>query len=211
MIFSRIFTPSHQSPKPEKRIQAIESLSPVKAQEKTILHELAFNDEDSNVSLAALEKLNSFVLWLKMSQIAKQTRVKKTAEKKVNEALVAEGDLSLSSQEKFSFLTETASADLVVQMLPQMLAKDPALLSDDSLAKALIEKVDKPSFTQYVFLEGASAGLQTQLINAQDKISELQKLAKKVSDSELLAQIDTRVAAIKDAQRRPVELKKQLT
>ena len=211
MIFSRIFTPSHQSPKPEKRIQAIESLSPVKAQEKTILHELAFNDEDSNVSLAALEKLNSFVLWLKMSQIAKQTRVKKTAEKKVNEALVGEGDLSLSSQEKFSFLTETASADLVVQMLPQMLAKDPALLSDDSLAKALIEKVDKPSFTQYVFLEGASAGLQTQLINAQDKISELQKLAKKVSDSELLAQIDTRVAAIKDAQRRPVELKKQLT
>ena len=170
MIFSRIFAPSHQSPKPEKRIQAIESLSPVKAQEKTILHELAFNDEDSNVSLAALEKLNSFVLWLKMSQIAKQTRVKKTAEKKVNEALVGEGDLSLSSQEKFSFLTETASADLVVQMLPQMLSKDPALLSDDSLAKALIEKVDKPSFTQYVFLEGASAGLQTQLINAQDKI-----------------------------------------
>ena len=211
MIFSRIFAPSHQSPKPEKRIQAIESLSPVKAQEKTILHELAFNDEDSNVSLAALEKLNSFVLWLKMSQIAKQARVKKTAEKKVNEALVGEGDLSLSSQEKFSFLTETASADLVVQMLPQMLSKDPALLSDDSLAKALIEKVDKPSFTQYVFLEGASAGLQTQLINAQDKISELQKLAKKVSDSELLAQIDTRVAAIKDAQRRPVELKKQLT
>ena len=142
MIFSRIFAPSHQSPKPEKRMQAIESLSPEKAQEKTILHELAFNDEDANVSLAALEKLNSFVLWLKMSQIAKQSRVKKAAEKKVNAALLGEGDVTLSRQEIFTFLTETANADLVVQLVPQMLKKEPTLLEDDALANALIEKVD---------------------------------------------------------------------
>ena len=108
-------------------MQAIESLSPEKAQEKTILHELAFNDEDANVSLAALEKLNSFVLWLKMSQIAKQSRVKKAAEKKVNAALLGEGDVTLSRQEIFSFLTETANADLVVQLVPQML-KNLAML-----------------------------------------------------------------------------------
>ena len=91
MIFSRIFAPSHQSPKPEKRMQAIESLSPDKAQEKTILHELAFNDEDANVSLAALEKLNSFVLWLKMSQIAKQSRVKKSGGEKGKRRLIGRG------------------------------------------------------------------------------------------------------------------------
>ncbi|HBN98897.1 MAG TPA: DUF349 domain-containing protein, partial [Alteromonas macleodii] len=182
MIFSRIFAPSHQSPKPEKRMQAIESLSPEKAQEKTILHELAFNDEDANVSLAALEKLNSFVLWLKMSQIAKQSRVKKAAEKKVNAALLGEGDVTLSRQEIFSFLTETANADLVVQLVPQMLKKEPMLLQDDALASALIEKVAKPSFTQFVFLEGASPQLQTQLVNAHSDVSDLQKLAKKVSD-----------------------------
>ena len=182
MIFSRIFTPSHQSPKPEKRIQAVENLSPDKAQEKTILHELAFNDEDASVSLAALEKLNSFVLWLKMSQIAKQSRVKKAAEKKVNAALLGEGDVTLSRKETFSFLTETANADLVVQLVPQMLKKDPALLKDDCLANTLIEKVAKPSFTQFVFLEGASPQLKTQLINAHSDVSDLQKLAKKVSD-----------------------------
>ena len=124
MIFSRIFTPSHQSPKPEKRIKAIENLSPDKAQEKTILHELAFNDEDPNVSLLALEKLNSFVLWLKMSQIAKLSRVKKVAEQKVNSALLNEGDLSLSCEEKLSFLKETASPEFVIQLLPKMLEKD---------------------------------------------------------------------------------------
>ncbi|GEA03584.1 hypothetical protein KUL17_24810 [Alteromonas sp. KUL17] len=211
MIFSRIFAPSHQSPKPEKRMQAIESLSPDKAQEKTILHELAFNDEDANVSLAALEKLNSFVLWLKMSQIAKQSRVKKAAEKKVNAALLGEGDVTLSRQEIFSFLTETANADLVVQLVPQMLKKEPMLLQDDALANALIEKVAKPSFTQFVFLEGASPQLQTQLINAHSDVSDLQKLAKKVSDDALTKQINARIDAIKEAAKRPVELKKQLT
>jgi len=211
MIFSRIFAPSHQSPKPEKRMQAIESLSPDKAREKTILHELAFNDEDANVSLAALEKLNSFVLWLKMSQIAKQSRVKKAAEKKVNAALLGEGDVTLSRQEIFSFLTETANADLVVQLVPQMLKKEPTLLQDDALANALIEKVAKPSFTQFVFLEGASPQLQTQLINAHSDVSDLQKLAKKVLDDALVTQINARIDAIKEAAKRPVELKKQLT
>ncbi|WP_429933171.1 DUF349 domain-containing protein [Alteromonas sp. 4B03] len=211
MIFSRIFTPSHQSPKPEKRIQAVENLSPDKAQEKTILHELAFNDEDASVSLAALEKLNSFVLWLKMSQIAKQSRVKKAAGKKVNAALLGEGDVTLSRKETFSFLTETANADLVVQLVPQMLKKDPALLKDDCLANTLIEKVAKPSFTQFVFLEGASHQLKTQLINAHSDVSDLQKLAKKVSDDVLASQIDARIHAIKEAAQRPVELKKQLT
>ena len=211
MIFSRIFAPSHQSPKPEKRMQAIESLSPEKAQEKTILHELAFNDEDANVSLAALEKLNSFVLWLKMSQIAKQSRVKKAAEKKVNAALLGEGDVTLSRQEIFSFLTETANADLVVQLVPQMLKKEPTLLQDDALANALIEKVAKPSFTQFVFLEGASPQLQTQLVNAHSDVSDLQKLAKKVSDDALVTKINARIDAIKEAAKRPVELKKQLT
>ena len=211
MIFSRIFAPSHQSPKPEKRMQAIESLSPEKAQEKTILHELAFNDEDANVSLAALEKLNSFVLWLKMSQIAKQSRVKKAAEKKVNAALLGEGDVTLSRQEIFSFLTETANADLVVQLVPQMLKKEPMLLQDDALASALIEKVAKPSFTQFVFLEGASPQLQTQLVNAHSDVSDLQKLAKKVSDDALVTKINARIDAIKEAAKRPVELKKQLT
>ena len=192
-------------------MQAIENLSPEKAQEKTILHELAFNDEDANVSLAALEKLNSFVLWLKMSQIAKQSRVKKAAERKVTAALLGEGDVTLSRQEIFSFLTETANADLVVQLVPQMLKKEHRLLQDDALANALIEKVAKPSFTQFVFLEGASPQLQTQLINAHSDVSDLQKLAKKVSNDALTDQINARIDAIKEAEKRPVELKKQLT
>ncbi|BFT30005.1 hypothetical protein D210916BOD24_11810 [Alteromonas sp. D210916BOD_24] len=211
MIFSRIFAPSYQSPKPEKRIQAIEDLSPDKAQEKTILHELAFNDENPTVSLAALEKLNSFVLWLKMSQIAKQSRVKKVAERKVNDALVGESSLSLEQSEKAAFLTETANAELVTQLVPQMLERDPTLLHDEHLAKLLIEKVNKPVFTQYVFFDGANERLQRLLIGEESDINVLQKWARKVTQSDLQQLISTRIEALNALMQKPFELKKKLT
>ncbi len=211
MIFSRIFAPSYQSPKPEKRVQAIENLSPDKAQEKTILHELAFNDEDPRVSLSALEKLNSFVLWLKMSQIAKSSRVKKVAEKKVNEALLGEGNVTLGKNEKAAFLTETASPDLVTQLVPQLLESDPALLGDEVLATALIEKVNKPAFTQFVFLETTNENLRQRLIIEQSDIAVLQKWMRKVTDGELENAISRQIDSLNVVKQKPVELKKNLT
>lgn len=207
MIFKRFFAPAHTSAKPEKRMQAIDNLSPDKAQDKTILHELAFNDENTDVSLAALQKLNSFVLWLKMAQIAKDNRIKKTAEKKVNDALLGNSDLALTNQEKATFLTESASADVIVKIVQN----DHALINDDTLIKALINKVNKPSFTQYVLANGASTALQSQLIAETADIAVLQKWAKKSTDNSFLQVVEARIEAINSAAQKPVELKKQLT
>ena len=88
MIFSRFFSPSHSSNDPDTRIKAIEKLSPDSPNERRILHELAFNDSAAAVSLAALEKLNSFALWLKMSQIAKEPRLVTAAQARVECALI---------------------------------------------------------------------------------------------------------------------------
>jgi hypothetical protein len=188
-------------------MQAIENLSPEKASDKTILHELAFNDDNDDVSLAALEKLNVFALWLKMSQIAKSPRVKRVCEKKVSEAVHGQSDIALTRQEKAAFLTESANNDQVTQIVQ----KDPSVLGDDNLARALIEKVDKAAFTQFVFLNGASEALRANMVNEQSDIASLQKLAKKVSEPALLAHIDARIEAIKLAEQKPVELRKQLT
>ena len=207
MIFSRLFSPSHTSQKPEKRLQAIESLSPEKAQEKSILHELAFNDDDANVSIAALEKLNVFALWLKMSQIAKSPKVKKIAEKKVNDALLSRNGFVLSNSEKAAFLTETANAELIAQIVEQ----DTSLLNDDGLAQTLIGKVDKPSFTQFVFNNSESNALKQKLIADESDINALQKLAKKVDDIALKSAIESRIDALNLAAQKPLELKKQLT
>jgi len=207
MIFNRFFAPAYTSAKPEKRIQAIENLSPDKAQEKTILHELAFNDEDANVSLAALNKLNSFVLWSKMSQIAKDGRVKKAAEKQVNDALLGNSSLALSEHDKAVFLKESASAELITQIVQ----RDSALVANDELAKALIAKVAKPSFTQFVLFNGASTNLQNQLVAESTDVSVLQKWLKKAQDKALVNKIEERISAIAEAAQKPVEFKKQLT
>jgi hypothetical protein len=207
MIFNRFFAPAYTSAKPEKRIQAIENLSPDKAQEKTILHELAFNDEDANVSLAALNKLNSFVLWSKMSQIAKDGRVKKAAEKQVNDALLGNSSLALSEHDKAVFLKESASAELITQIVQ----RDSALVANDELAKALIAKVAKPSFTQFVLFNGASTNLQNQLVAESTDVSILQKWLKKAQDKALVNKIEERISAIAEAAQKPVEFKKQLT
>lgn len=207
MIFSRIFAPSHTSQKPEKRLEAIEKLSPEKPQDKTILHELAFNDDNADVSLAALAKLNSFVLWQKMAQIAKSTKVKKAAQHCVNEAISGKGSAALSAEEKSSFLQETASADVIIDVVQ----REPELLGNTELAFALLAKVDKPSFTQHVFLHANNGQLQRQLISSQSQTNTLQKWAKKLSDSSTLDAINSRIDEIRAAEQKPVELKKQLT
>ena len=106
MIFSRLFAPSHTSQNPEKRREAIKNLSPEKPTDKTLLHELAFNDENADVSLDALNKLGSFVLWQKMSQIAKHERVQRTANKVVLACLMGEGEITISRAEKAAFLKD---------------------------------------------------------------------------------------------------------
>ena len=207
MIFSRIFAPSHTSQKPEKRLEAIDKLSPEKPQDKTILHELAFNDANADVSLAALEKLDSFVLWQKMAQIGKSPKVKKMAQRRVNEAISGDGSIALSAEEKSSFLRETASVDVIIDVVQ----RETALLNDTDLAFALLAKVDKPSFTQYVFLNANNVKLQRQLISSQSQTNILQKWAKKLSNSDTLDAINNRIEEITAAEKKPVELKKQLT
>ncbi|MFT5283817.1 MAG: exonuclease SbcC, partial [Yoonia sp.] len=80
MIFSQIFSPNYKSSDPEKRILSIEKLNEDAEKDKSILHELAFNDASDLVSLAALNKLNSFVLWMKSAETSHSPRIRKQAQ-----------------------------------------------------------------------------------------------------------------------------------
>ena len=207
MIFSRLFAPSHTSQNPKKRLEAIQNLSPEKPTEKTILHELAFNDEDADVSLAALNKLNSFVLWLKMSQIASNARVKKTAERTVEACLNGQGSVSITQSEKIAFLQESANAEVIQQVL----VNDSGLLDDTELVLSLLSKVDKPAFTQRVFLDYASVSLQQSILPTIDDNSVLQKLEKKCRGKAIHPSIEARLNELKAEAEKPLELMRQLT
>jgi hypothetical protein len=119
MIFKHLFRSKHQNPDPQVRLQAIESLNKQHSQHKTILHELAFNDSDGGVSLAALHKLDSFVLWYKMSEISKNDRVLKKAQQVVENILLDQQNEALTEQVKRQFMLETRDIGLIEKLLGQ--------------------------------------------------------------------------------------------
>eukprot|EP01093_Parvamoeba_rugata_P014473 TRINITY_DN46_c0_g1_i1.p1 TRINITY_DN46_c0_g1~~TRINITY_DN46_c0_g1_i1.p1 ORF type:complete len:943 (+),score=216.31 TRINITY_DN46_c0_g1_i1:26303-29131(+) len=207
MIFSRLFAPSHTSQNPEKRLEAIKNLSPEKPTEKTYLHELAFNDENADVSLAALTKLNTFVLWLKMSQSAHHAKVKRVAERTVEASLSGEGDVTITASEKVAFLKESANPEIIQQVL----INDKTLLNDSGLVLSLLAKVDKPSFTQTIFLQYASEALQRDILPTITDTSILQKLEKKCRERPIYADIERCLAAQRAEAEKPIALMRELT
>jgi DNA repair protein SbcC/Rad50 len=106
MIFNRFFRSKHLDPNPQVRIKAIEKLNTTLSSEKTVLHELAFNDPDASVSLAALHKLDSFTLWYKMSEIGKDERVLKKSQQIVEQMLFDETNVGLNEKDKLSFIRQ---------------------------------------------------------------------------------------------------------
>tara|TARA_R110002153_G_scaffold12987_6_gene48485 strand:- start:1662 stop:4478 length:2817 start_codon:yes stop_codon:yes gene_type:complete len=186
MIFNRFFRSKHLDPNPHVRIKAIEKLNKELANEKTVLHELAFNDPDAAVSLAALQKLDSFTLWYKMSEISKDERVLKKSQQIVEQMLFEESNSALSEKDKSSFIRQCSDNKLLEKSVFL-----PWVQADTNLIQTLLAKVAKPLLVEKVLLETNNIALQSALLNKfKDEASSrklLNKLLKK-SDSEQIKQ-----------------------
>lgn len=207
MIFSRFFAPSHTSADPKTRIEAIAKLSADKPGDKSVLHELAFNDADANVSIAALRKLDDFALWQKMAQIALDPKVRRVAQQQVEQEVLSDKATQLTAAQKRTYLKESASADLICKVLMQ----DETIAGDDALALLLLDKIAKPAFTQQFFLSKASEALQKTLIDRSEDTDFLQRLQRKTANSTVKSHIDVRLNALKQALEKPLEIEKHTT
>ncbi|MFS1704854.1 hypothetical protein ACLR2L_18495, partial [Alteromonas sp. AMM-1] len=206
MIFSRFFAPSHNSNDPDTRLKAIEKLSPDSQNEKRILHELAFNDDDERVSLAALEKLDTFALWLKMSQIARNPRLRGAAQAKVECALI-DGSQQLSQKEAKEYLLKSAPAEQVLRCLPLM----TELHDDESFVLQAIERVGKAALYFDLMTSTPSSGLKRCLVNNCVEVELLLKALKKCSDNETEALIQARIEVLKQLAQKPVDVARNCT
>ncbi|MEG3768897.1 hypothetical protein V5298_20610, partial [Alteromonas sp. 14N.309.X.WAT.G.H12] len=204
MIFSRIFSPAYSHRDPQKRIQAIANLSPDKSNEKSVLHELAFNDENVSVSIAALEKLDSFPLWLKMSQTAKDARLRRKANQYVENTLLDADSQQIPEQELSEYLVKQAPADLVRKVLKSPVAKK---LSDE-IVLGLLEKAAKGDFVQQYFLNHASPSIQLHIIASETQDSVLTRLLKKTENTDTKKHIEQRLDELKQQREKPVEVEK---
>ncbi|MGS2722051.1 DUF349 domain-containing protein [Paraglaciecola aestuariivivens] len=175
MIFKHLFRSKHQSPDPQVRIQAIENLNHEDPEQKSILHELAFNDSDIKVSLAALEKLNSFALWYKMAEIAKNDRVQKKSQQFVEKALLDNQSTDLSEGERRNITLEVRDNGLIEKLLNQAWVQ-----SDTELALALLKKLDKAQVLEKVLLTSNNFSLQKALLAKLEDSGQSRKLLAKI-------------------------------
>ncbi len=205
MIFKRLFAPAHQSAEPETRQAAVDKLSPKKAQEKAILHELAFNDADAGVTLAALRKLDKFALWQKTAQLSRFDVVKRAARQEVEKAVLAEQGRVLDTQQRIDYLKESADSDLIRRALMK-----PVEGLDDNTAVQLVNKVGQEDFTLQYYQTQASESVRNALIQSASD-AQLDKFLRKESSKTLLGIIDEQKQARAEQKRKPEAVSQALT
>ena len=209
MIFKHLFRSKHQNPDPQVRLQAIENLNKQDPQHKSVLHELAFNDADVGVSLAALNKLDSFVLWYKMSEIATNDRVQKKSQQFVENILLDGKNEALTEQEKRKFILETRDTGLIEKLLGQQWIQQ-----DTELAMTLLQKADKPQWQEKLLFDTHSEGLQTAILHTlTDAVQTrklLNKIQKKTSSIALKAIANETLQDWLTAEQAPIEVDQQV-
>ena len=206
MIFKKLFRPKHQDVNPKVRIDAISGFSPDNPEQKSLLHELAFNDEDAGVNLAALNRLNSFALWNKVADTAKQERVRKKASQIVESALLGEGELKLSEKERKTFVSECKNVSLLEKLI-----KQPWLLNGDAeLILQVLETIDKPHLTLHVFFQSGHEELQQALVDKFDDEQTLQKVIKKAQSESVKALAQGKIDKLVALKEKPLILEKRV-
>lgn len=207
MIFDRFFKAKHLNSDPQVRLTAIASLSLDKPTDKQVLHELAFNDSQANVSVAALDKLNSFPLWLKASETAENSKLKRLAHERVL-AEVNNPHSTLLTQADFnSFVAE--SKNLV--LLEQMLFSNQRLQNNDALALAVLLKINKLNTNRLYFKDHANQAQQQVIVARTDEINELGKMLKFANDDVVINAIEVKIENLRELAALPIKIKQDAT
>ncbi|MCY7294020.1 DUF349 domain-containing protein [Alteromonas sp. a30] len=210
MIFKRLFQPKHQHKDPAVRIQALQQLNPQEPQQKTILHELAFNDSEASVSLAALGRLNNFDLWWKMANTAKDQRIAKKARAKVENALlgndISNDGVALDNATRRTFILECQD-NALLELLLQERALDE---NDTELMLAVIDRLNKPQITLKLLLSTANFQLSEALLNQLTDEADIARVARKANHADLVALANKKLAAFEEQKVKPVQITKDV-
>ncbi|XQW86873.1 DUF349 domain-containing protein [Thalassotalea piscium] len=201
MIFSKLFKEKWQSKNDTIRLQAVEELSINNSSDKNILIQLIENDSNSQVRINALSKFNQFSLWIEASKNNNKT-VRAFAEQQIENILLGLENIELTKEEKFSFLELKPSQSL----LEKWLFAEP----DSNLQITLYELINKPQLAFKLFTLRDNAKVQNYIIEQNDDIATLEKLAKKTHLKDVQSKISEKIASLTEAQEKPIKLAKQV-
>ena len=175
MIFKRLFAKKKwQSTKISDRISAVSELDRLNGEQKSILHELAFNDAEKSVRRAALEKLNDFSLFWQAAKKDPNEDVSRFALKHIRDALVAPQSEIIEQKEKVTFIKECSNAKFIDEI--------KFLLPSEDLVEVALQRLDKQDLYIEALLQGRlSAETATAVVESVNDLQTLKKLQKKLS------------------------------
>ena len=200
MIFKRFFKPKWQHPDAAVRQQAILELNRDDNADKSVLHELAFNDGAEAVRKAALVKLNDFSLWWQASKHDNAERLQQLAEQAlISQLLQNEVEPKLKQQ----FIAQCNRSSILEQL---------ALTETDATLKfSLLQRLNKQELNLKALLDPVlSATQKLKLLEQIDDEKTLEKLARSV-DGELLTAIQHKIEQQQVLKHKPQQLRKQIT
>lgn len=198
-IFKNLFKAKWQSDDAQVRLKAITELNTEEHQKEL---NLLTQDVDANVRLAALVALANFQLWLQAAQTDKDNKVKSKADTQIKGALLGKNDLAVSEVQRNSFLQDAAKPALLEELLPT--------IKDDGLLISSLEKLGKEMLSmQFLLAEATSETVKQALFNKLEAKDALERVAKKASGT-ILEQAQQKLAALRLAETKPLEIQKQV-
>lgn len=203
MIFKKFLQPKWKNDDPQVRLKALESLSGDLDKNRTILHELAFNDASDKVRKQALEVLNDFSIWWQASKKEKSDWVKRTAEDQMRKGLLGEADFDVDDKLKSEFIEQCNKSVL----LEELAMKDK---SDETRLKLLLKLKKNNLYTNTLQDSASSEWLKTEIVKAVEELSLLERWLKKADES-IKPLLNDKVQGIKDALEKPEKLKKDVS
>jgi len=205
MIFKKIFVPAYKSAEPEKRLASIVKLDPTNDKQKAILHELSFNDSDHKVTLAALEKLNDFVLWVKAAEHALSPVVKKHAQHVIYDLLEQVG--VISNNEFKTFLSECKNKVI----LEHVLFSSKRLSEYPELSFSLLQTLDNKQTQKRFYEQQANEQQQVIIVNDTNDVKLLGRYKKMAKSQQVIDQIDAKLHQFELQKEMPAKIMQQMT
>lgn len=200
MIFKRWFKPKWQHQDAAVRMAAISALDDKTAEQKQILHELAFNDGTESVRRAALTRLNEFSLWWQASKQDNADRLRLFAEQQLVDMLL---NNQVSAQLKKQFIAECHRSS-VLEKLAQT-------EQDTELRLELLERLDRQELYVLALTDARLPLPQRQsLINKISDDKALERLQKQ-ANSDIRPAIAAELLHRQELRARPERLRKTVT
>ncbi|MDT0594046.1 DUF349 domain-containing protein [Glaciecola petra] len=203
MIFKKLFAPTYTSDDPNVRIESLDKLDVTKEKDKSIVHELAFNDASDKVKIAALKHLNSFVLWVKTAETTSSAMIKKNAQQQCYE--LVEQPHVVDDKLFKAYISEMKNKSVLQHLLFNCIR----LNEDKFLSMNTLLNIDSERVTKKYFAEKADVEQQLAIIEKTEDEKLLHRFMKQAKNMTVELAVKEKLEHLDWLKQQPIQVKQR--